>query len=207
MEEGFLKRYTDLPFLLSMLRSKQLTLVSPATWDDRNDAYYMLKYQEGRKCGSVLALCFSTASETYHHWRVFSSGRSGVCIDFNMLAFRDWVKAKPELQFFDVEYHKLSEVRGFGLELDELPFVKRWAFRDECEMRLVFEEPSENARFHNVKIDISMIQRIVLSPWLPKPVANDVKESIRAIEGCSDLDIFRTTLLENEEWKKHGDEV
>ena len=61
MSEGFLKRYTELPYLLYALRTKKLTLMNPAAWEDRNDAYFLMRYQERQDCGSVLALCFTRA--------------------------------------------------------------------------------------------------------------------------------------------------
>ena len=35
-----LRRYTTLPALLDLLKEKQLTLVSPTAWADRNDSFY-----------------------------------------------------------------------------------------------------------------------------------------------------------------------
>jgi hypothetical protein len=78
-----LRRYTDLPALLHMLKHCCITLLDPTTWDDTNDSYYLLKYKEKRKLETVLALCLTQADETYYHWRVFSHGPAGVCIDFH----------------------------------------------------------------------------------------------------------------------------
>lgn len=39
-------RYTSLPVLLHMLQSRQITLLSPETWEDRNDAYYLDQYRQ-----------------------------------------------------------------------------------------------------------------------------------------------------------------
>ena len=205
MSEGFLKRYTELPYLLFALRMKQLTVVSPATWDDRNDAHFLMTYQKRQNCGSVLALCFTRASETYHHWRVFSSGSSGVCIDFDLAKFKAWADNTPQVLFRDVTYRKLGEVRKKEFAVNELPFVKRHAFRDEKESRLIYESPDADLLVQNVTFNISTISRIVLSPWLPKPVSDEVKKVILSIDGCSDLEVFRTSLIDNAEWKKRGE--
>jgi len=79
----FLNRYTSLPIALDVLAKKHITLLSPETWEDRNDAYYLERYRDERKLRSLLAICFSLHRETFHHWRVFSSGSSGVCIEFD----------------------------------------------------------------------------------------------------------------------------
>jgi len=86
----FLRRYSDLPALIHMLETGTITSLDPKTWDDKNDASFMSLYREKRRLKTLLALCFSTGSETYHHWRVFSNGSSGVCVSFKrerLLAF------------------------------------------------------------------------------------------------------------------------
>jgi hypothetical protein len=49
-----LNRYTTLPSLLDILHKKHITLLSPDTWEDRNDAYYLERYQLESKFRSVL---------------------------------------------------------------------------------------------------------------------------------------------------------
>src|SRR5713226_2636906 len=78
----FLRRYTDLPGLVYLLRKQCITLVDPQSWDDTNDSYYLTLYREKQQLASVLALCFTQVTDTYHHWRVFAAGASGVCISF-----------------------------------------------------------------------------------------------------------------------------
>src|SRR5882762_5821833 len=77
-----LRRYTSVPSLLALLQDKELTLLSPGLWEDRNDAFYMSQYKTKKQLKTLLALCFSESDETYHHWRVFTRGADGVCIHF-----------------------------------------------------------------------------------------------------------------------------
>jgi hypothetical protein len=42
-----LRRYTTLPVLLDLLREKRLTLVSPTSWPDRNDSFYLEQHKNG----------------------------------------------------------------------------------------------------------------------------------------------------------------
>lgn len=205
MSEGFLKRYTELPYLLYALRTRQLTLMNPAAWEDRNDAHFLMTYRQRQDCGSVLALCFTRASETYHHWKVFSSGSSGVCIDFDLQGFSHWAGGICKAKFEDVHYLKLDRIRRDVPDVNKLPFVKRYAFRDELEWRLIYEASEPGLHTKNIKFDIATISRIVLSPWLPKAVAREIKKVIRGIDGCSKIKVIRTTLIDNAEWQKHGD--
>src|ERR1700689_4340302 len=78
-----LRRYTNLASTIHILKSQSIALFSPAFWDDRNDAFFLNSYKELKSAKSVLALCFAEASETYHHWRVFSHGSDGTCIEFD----------------------------------------------------------------------------------------------------------------------------
>jgi hypothetical protein len=78
------------------LKEKKITLLDPRSWDDSNDSYYLKLYQEKKGLQSVLALCFTRASETYHHWRIFADGSSGVCISFRRDKLLDAVKGEQE---------------------------------------------------------------------------------------------------------------
>jgi hypothetical protein len=47
-----------------------------------------------------------------------------------------------------------------------------------------------------------MILRITLSPWIHDRIKAATKDAIYAILGCKNLDIRRSTLIGNAEWKK-----
>jgi hypothetical protein len=78
-KNDFLNRYTTLPVLLDMLYHKRLVLCNPATWEDRNDAFFIEQYRLRKKLPTTLALCFAGKAETFHHWKVFAGGPSGGC--------------------------------------------------------------------------------------------------------------------------------
>ncbi|SHF08564.1 hypothetical protein SAMN04487965_1331 [Microbulbifer donghaiensis] len=87
-------------------------------------------------------------------------------------------------------------------ETEELPFLKRYAFGDEMEFRLFVARKNEKPPTFRVPVGLDAISRIVLSPWLPKEVVKQAKSALRSIRGCSKLKIYRSTLVENESWKK-----
>jgi hypothetical protein len=60
-----LRRYTNLAATIHMLRSRTITLLSPGSWDDRNDAYFMAEYKRRKGLKTLLALCFANCGETY----------------------------------------------------------------------------------------------------------------------------------------------
>lgn len=54
-----LRRYTSIQSLLCILTNKQLTLLDPATWNDKNDLHYLSVYTQKKKLKRTFALCQS----------------------------------------------------------------------------------------------------------------------------------------------------
>lgn len=205
MSEPFLRRYTELPALVHALTNRQITLLDPQTWDDRNDSHYLSLYKQKRALKTVLALCFTTCSETYHHWRVFANGTSGVSIRFARPTLLSALRAHAGIRTGKVRYLTLNEIRNKRLTVKELPFLKRAAFEPEEEYRVIFESAANDYPALNIRIPLSAIHRITLSPWLHPALSTNVKKIIKSIPGCRDLEVVRSTLIGNTEWKNLGD--
>lgn len=205
---GAIRRYTELPFLLDFLRTKEIALLSPLSWDDKNDAFYLDAYARAQGVKSVYALCLTEASETYHHWKVFSPGSSGMCIVFKKDRLLEWTQAHPMLHAGPVTYKTLTEMRADGCPaMQALPFLKRQAFKDEMEFRIFSMPPALALGPVRFAMPLSTIDRVVMNPWLPKSVAEHVKATIKQIEGCQGLKVYRSTLVDNEDWKKFATPV
>jgi len=162
-------------------------------------------YREKKKLKSVLALCFAQASETYHHWRVFANGSSGVCIRFKRSELLKTVKQQPDLRTGTVTYLTLTEIRHKKLATQDLPFLKRSAFEHEDEFRMIYESKATKTSTLDIAISLSCIDRITLSPWVHHALAPHIKRMLWSIRGCSALEIVRSTLISNEEWKNLGE--
>ena len=134
MSNLYLRRYTDIPALIYLLNERKITLLDPQSWDDGNNSYYLSLYRAKKGLKTVLALCFSQSTETYHHWKVFAHGSSGVCIRFDRKKFLEAVADKPGIRVGNVRYLTLQEVRDKKLRIRDLPFRKRWAFEHESEV-------------------------------------------------------------------------
>lgn len=194
---ALLHRYTDLAALLDILTHKRLVLLDPGHWSDKNDVHFMASYKQKRQLQSLLALCFTSKFETYHHWSVFAPGSSGVCIRFR----RPWLQEAFDaigLRYGDVQYRELHDDQA--LTLQDVPFLKRFPYRDEKEFRVIFESQVPLA-VKAVPFELGAIERIVLSPWLPEALVDTVKKTLHSIEGCQKLKVVRTTLLSNESWR------
>ncbi len=199
-----LRRYTDIPALVYLLTNKAITLLDPASWDDTNDSHFIKLYQEKKRFQSVLALCFTQNSETYHHWRVFANGSSGVCIEFEREQLLRSVRKQRGVRTGQVRYLKLDEIKNLKPSAKNLPFLKRYPFEQENEFRMILES-HEVLKSLDISLPLSCIRRITLSPWLHPSLSAQIKKTIWRIEGCRLLDLARSTLISNEDWKAFGE--
>ena len=133
MRKQYLRRYTDIPTLISLLCKRKITLLDPASWDDKNDSRFLALYKQKKKLRSVLALCFIQANERYHHWRVFANGAAGACIRFDRPKLLKVVEKQKGVQKGPVTYLTRAKTRDKPPEVGELPFLKRYGFKDENE--------------------------------------------------------------------------
>lgn len=95
----------------------------------------------------------------------------------------------------------VPDARHTPLPLEEFPFVKRAAFKDEKEVRILYESATESHLTLDVPIPLECIGRITLSPWLPKKLVGAKKDLVRSIEGCTQIEVVRSTIIASEEWK------
>lgn len=203
--ERLLRRYTELPYVIDYLHTEELALLNPASWDDRNDSFYIEEYARQSGCSSVYALCLADCAETYHHWRVFSHGSGGACIQFKRQEFINAISNEEGLRSKEVKYKTVKDLRSAKPSFDELPFIKRYAFRNEGEFRLFYATTTIGPQIHRISVPRTCVDRIILSPWLSDVVAKRVKETLKSIPGCSQVKIYRSSLVENEDWKKLAD--
>ena len=199
----YLRRYTELPFVVDFLQTKTLTLLRPISWDDKNDAYYIDQYAQQRCLKAVFVLCLAESAETYHHWSVFSKGTGGACIEFHKDVLIEAAQMVHGLRAGSVQYRTINQLKERSPSLGEWPFLKRIAFTDEREFRLFLGvEDADPPEMFRIKMPLTSIDRIMLSPWLPESVVQSVKKVLQAIPGCGDLQIYRSSLVDNENWKR-----
>ena len=197
-----LYRYTTLPVLLDILARKSITLISPTSWEDRNDAHYLERYKATKKLKTLLAVCFTTRNETFHHWRIFSSGSSGVCIDFDANLLLPAFVAIRGIMAGPVVYKYIVQLQRRKPRIDQWPFLKRKPFDDEREFRILYKSEKEELDSLRVPFDLAAIRKIHLSPWLPRSISESIIQIAKSIDGCKGLKIQRSSLLETRTWRE-----
>ena len=184
-----------------MLQTKSLTLLDPRTWDDSNDTFYLSEYKRRKQLHAVLAVCLSIADESYHHWRVFAGHPSGVCIRLRQGILLDCLRQISDVTVGLMDYRPMTAARKKTLSVDEFPFVKRNAYSDEKEVRVIWQSDKQVRSQLEIPIPMSCVGRITLSPWLPKSLVENTKGMLRDIDGCKDIEVVRSTIISSEEWK------
>ena len=206
--KSFVRRYTSISAAIDILVRRELPLLDPQTWDDRNDRYFMSLYKEKKKLGGLYGLCAARCSETYHHWRVFTGTSDGACIEIKREPFEAALTKLEGVSFGNVEYLRLDEIeqpKAIGVE--RMPFVKRVGFTAEEEYRVIAETEEDQKTALSIEFPHNMINCIYLNPWLPKTIADSLRKTLRTIPGCGKLRVNRSQLIESGRWKRAGDEI
>jgi hypothetical protein len=161
-----IRRYTTISAAIDILRRKELPLLNPEFWDDRNDRYFMARYKEAKGINSLYALCAARCSETYHHWRVFTGAADGACLELRRPELEAALDGVPGIRYGNVEYLLLDEVGALKpADVNRLPFVKRAGFTAEEEYRIILESDEPQAGARSIELPLSLIGRIYLNGY------------------------------------------
>lgn len=196
-----LNRFTTLPVLLDLLERKKLTLLDPKLWDDRNDYEIIQAYKKKKEIKNLFAVCLSHGDETVHHWKTFSNGTSGCVIEFDAKKLFEIIDQIPNLRHKKVTYKKLKDIedKQVTIDIDEMPFTKRWPYRCEEEYRIIVERDSDET-FFEIPIPLDIIKRITISQQMPQPIYNTIKGYLKGLRGDPSSRINKSTLYENKRW-------
>ena len=204
----YIRRYTSISAVIDILKRKELPLLNPQTWDDRNDRHFMSLYKEQLGLGGLYGLCAAACSETYHHWRVFTGTNDGACIEIKRQPLEKELTDIEGVRFGDVDYLLLEDVeRLTESDFTRLPFVKRFGFSAEKEYRITAETTEAQRPAISIDFPVRFINKIYLNPWLPEPIARSVTATLKGFPDCENLKVQRSHLIDSERWKKAGDQV
>lgn len=194
----YFRRYTSVASVLHVLVKNEITLLSPEKWDDQNDRVCMEEYKRRMSAETVLALCLTEATETYHHWKTFTNGEDGACIYFHRRPFEEAIGKQASVRFEKVNYRKLNETELFVCK-ENLPFLKFPAYAAEKEWRIVFHGCEDN-KMKSIPVPRECFYKISLNPWMPLALVNTVSDVVRKISGFEDLPVDASKIRKNEKW-------
>ena len=154
----------------------------------------MAEYKRLKGAKTVLAICLAEREETYHHWRLFSHGADGVCLEFDREKLLSALARGKGVRHQLVDYELVKNVnRMEDFDVERLPFMKRWPYGDEREYRAVYVDKEMELASYSIPIDLPSITRITLSPWLAPALVGFVKEVLKSLPGCSTKKVYRST--------------
>lgn len=193
-----LKRYTTLSSAINILKSKQLTLLKTDNWDDANDRECINIYKDNANIDELFALCFTSAPETYHHWKVFTNNVDGVCIVFNKNKLLDSIRSVSNLRSGEIKYSIPNELSS--CELANLPFNKMKSYQDEQEYRIIFEG-SRKSKVKKIDFDFSALEIIYFNPWIDDSLFDTAAELLKSIEKCNNITILKSDITLSIKWR------
>lgn len=199
------RRYTELGSLLDMLKRQAITLLPPSSWDDKNDQLMMRTYAKSMKLKTLLALCLTSRGETYHHWKVFTDKTNGVCIHFKQDGFKKAMRS-ANVKVKKMQYLKLNELDSEVHHLEDLPFLKRFGFGDEGEYRAVYENKDAEPELKRVNIDLNIIEKITLNPWMPTAIFETVRPIIKNLQQGANFNVAHSSLIDNRGWREFAEQ-
>lgn len=192
-----LNRFTTLPFLIELLKTKKLMLLSPKTWEDHNDTDILMEYKHRQNIVGLLAICFTDKGETIHHWKTFSSGESGCCIQFDKSRLLQELSKDKRIEHKKVTYPTI--INSHAVATEDIPFTKRLPYKCEQEYRVILKH-EKNVLFHSIDIDLNLITKITLSPNLPESTFYTLADILKTLMNGYNIPINHSSLFQNKDW-------
>ena len=208
--ENYLHRYTNIKYMMEILKNKKLTLVSPVkwrnqSWVDRNDMKCLEMYEK-RIGKNIYVICFTKEQESNFYWDSFGGGID--CrISFDREKLIKEIKSTKGIHFGDIVYKKINvlkkEMEANEITLGSIPFIKRWPYHKEEEYRIIWEGKKQDNDLKQIKISLDSIISITLSDKYTKEKADSYKNEIKSIKGLNLVSVTRGTIHEYDRWLKY----
>lgn len=96
-------------------------------------------------------------------------------------------------------------MRPEEIKPERLPFVKRFGFGDEKELRVVYTSAKRELSTKEVPIPMDAIRRVVLNPWLHEALAEPVTEMFQRMAGKHDITVIQSSLIDSPSWRRFAD--
>ena len=199
-------RFTSLQALYSIVEGGKMNFSDPRWWPDRNDSKLLDLYCK-KKDISIRVLCLTGDYETISFWTDYADNGNGCCIQFDRKKLLEkldtLVQADSAVRHRKTTYLKFRETKRFKeLQLDDIPFCKRWPYRYESEYRVIKEFAGYGKTDISASVDISIrtdIEKITLGPNIDDESFKEIKEDLlrRGVKKVN-----RSSVLKSNTWFK-----
>ena len=191
-----LNRFTSIDNMFKILSEEKVRMSDPQYWEDKNDVSLLDVYKAKASIKSLFALCFTYESETIHHWGAFTEKLNACCIEFDAVTLLGSISGDKSLRHGKVKYIKIMDLKRELTDVGDIPFSKRFPYRNESEYRIIFE--SQKAEKEKViTIELPMIKRITINQYIAKHVFELINNEI---EDNYKITVNRSTVINNKAW-------
>jgi hypothetical protein len=165
--------------LWQVLSTKCLYFMRNSKWEDPFEGFLVKRYCErvGKQYGEANSdkffLCCSNIQERDHQWRNYTPNKDGVVVTINVEAL---IAANKSIKCQPIIYPRSEKIRTLLKQIQksgtyyanftlELFFIKRFAFKDENEIRFLIEDTTATDDIVSVKIETKkVIESIMFDP-------------------------------------------
>lgn len=198
----WLKKYTNLKHLEYILKEKKLYLGAPHEWDDQNDGVCIQLFTELRDIKyRIRATCLTSSPDRFHFWDIYGGRKNGVCLWFDRDKLVGDINNDSTLISNFVEYRSSSDLNNILPE--QLPFLKREQYRDECEFRVMRTKELQGNDDSKFAFSSFSLKKIYLNPWLNASTNAAKKMEIGGWlkeVGLDDVEVKQNRSLLYEKW-------
>ncbi|MHB0898030.1 MAG: hypothetical protein ACYC1A_10825 [Spirochaetales bacterium] len=192
-----LRRFTSLPLLLDILESSELQFSDPRYWEDKNDSEILKAYKDKKKLKTLFALCFTKDTETIYQWKAFSDNSSGCFIKFDSDNINKKILKNRNIRQNEIKYIKINELKQELKKIEDIPFSKRWPYRNENEYRYIYESKLYKSSY-SIPINSSDIISVTFNQKMTDHTFDTIKRILKNKYKMSN--IYHSTVYRNETW-------
>jgi len=205
-----LHRYTSIKNLMELIKLNKLTLVNPEkwlslSWSDKNDALNLQLYEKQKKT-NIYALCFTQEEESHFYWDSVGGGSVECRITFDGQMLIEKLN-NSGVRWGLINYFKIPELKKViqdkKLQLNDVPFVKRWPYRQEKEFRIIWEGKKQKDSIKIITVDHDAVKSIAINDRISDEKFNAIKEEIKSIKNFKPDRLSRVTVHQNSLWLKY----
>jgi hypothetical protein len=191
-----LNRFISINRMFDIVSKQEIKMSNPKYWEDKNDVSILDMYKKKRGFKTLYTVCFLSEGETIYHWSVFSERTNVCCVEFDAKKLISSIPKDGCFRHDNMNYIQIKNLERELKNVDDLPFSKRYPYRNESEYRIIFQNKMEVDE-KIIQIERSMISKITINWQLSDKIFELIKNEI---ESKYKIEVNRSTIIRNEKW-------